>query len=72
MQENIWQGVHVDYLRNAGNADSWESLGKCAGFGTSNGQPVAMVELDNPFWSADRKSFVTILVVHLSSLRASR
>jgi len=68
---NIWQGVHVDYLRNPGNPESWESLGKVAGFGTSNGQPVALVELDIPFWAEGRHYFITVLTVHISSLRAS-
>jgi len=68
---NLWQGVHVDYLRNPGNENSWSPLGKVMGFGTSNGQPIVLVELDEPFWAEGRQFFVTVLTVHFSSLRAS-
>lgn len=42
--------------------------GKIMGFGTSNGQPIAIVYIDQPFWSENKDVYVTVLVVHMTNL----
>lgn len=64
-------GNHVSYftIGTGDTPDYWEPLGKVMGFGTSNGEPVAIVNLDNAAYTEGRDYFITNLVVHLTSLR---
>lgn len=43
--------------------------GKVMGFGTSNGESVAIVSLDEPTWTEHRIMFISVIVVHFSNLR---
>lgn len=38
------------------------------GFGTSGGEPIAIVNLDDAEWTESHKMFITNIVVHLSNL----
>lgn len=38
------------------------------GYGTSNGEPVAIVNIDDAEWTESRKMFITNIVVHVSNL----
>lgn len=42
--------------------------GVITGFGTSDGEPVAMVRINNPMWVEDRSTFITVIVAHVSNL----
>lgn len=55
-------------VRIMGNANV---TGRVMGFGTSNGEPVAIVNLDNPGWMEGHEIFFTNIVVHFSNLERS-
>lgn len=42
--------------------------GVITGFGTSNGEPVAMVKLDSPKWTEDYMLYISLIVVHVTNL----
>jgi hypothetical protein len=63
-----WVGNHVSLMRFDDSNPTFTPLGKVMGFGTSNGQPVAIVELDEPAWTEGRKHFINVIVAHLDSL----
>ena len=47
---------------------SSDVTGIVMGFGTSGGEPIAIVNLDDAEWTESHKMFITNIVVHLSNL----
>lgn len=63
-------GNHVSLLNVSTGA--FEPLGRLMGYGTSNGEPVGIVNLDRAVYTEGREHFVTNLVVHVSNLGVTR
>lgn len=69
----LWQGVHVSMIdHNDEQVYQTSPLGRVMGFGTSNGQPVVLVQLDSPVWTEGRQHFISVLMVHESNLTPTR
>lgn len=60
------QGNHVSLLNVS--TEQYEPLGKVMGFGTSNGEPIVIVQLDEPTYTEGGQHFISVMVVHLSGL----
>jgi hypothetical protein len=66
-------GQHVSLLTlDADDEATWSPLGKVMGFGTSNGQPIVIVQLDAPEYTESRQFFISVLAVHPSVLTLTR
>lgn len=45
-----------------------DKSGVIMGFGTSNGQPIAIVQLDEPEYTESGKYFISVVVTHVQNL----